>query len=172
MKMNPVTYGPGNIPEFGIKRDNEERRDGGCGIVFDPQTQQFALGLQGNGRFRLFAGGVESDEDIQLGVLREVTEESGLYDFLYVERIAEAFAHFHNPLKNINRVGLAVCFLVILKSRDLIPVQLEPHEKFTLTWATVEEVLKNWKERNQNHDHDHWIYFLEIAQKKIKEFNF
>jgi hypothetical protein len=26
------------IPEFGIKRENEERRDGGCAIVFDPVT--------------------------------------------------------------------------------------------------------------------------------------
>lgn len=28
-----------NIPEFGIKREGEERRDGGCAIAFDPKTQ-------------------------------------------------------------------------------------------------------------------------------------
>ena len=27
------------ILEFGIKREGEERRDGGCSVVFDPQTQ-------------------------------------------------------------------------------------------------------------------------------------
>ena len=56
---------PNNIPEFGIKRDHEERRDGGCGVIFDPQTQKYAVGLQEGGRFRLFSGGVEKDEDIQ-----------------------------------------------------------------------------------------------------------
>ncbi len=161
-----------DIPEFGIPRDNEERRDGGCGIVYDPETKMFALGLQENGRFRLFAGGVEPDEDIQEGVLREVTEEGGLHDFLYVEKIAEALAHFHNPLKNLNRVGSAVCFLVILKSKDLVPVKLEPHEKFTLTWATGDEILKNWQERNHNKDHDHWIYFLEKATKRLDELGY
>ena len=31
-----------NIPEFGIKRENEERRDGGCAVVFDPTSQKSA----------------------------------------------------------------------------------------------------------------------------------
>ena len=34
------------IPEFGLKRENEERRDGGCGVVFDPVTQRYAVGRQ------------------------------------------------------------------------------------------------------------------------------
>lgn len=34
----------GTIPEFGIKRENEEHRDGGCGVVFDPKTQKYAVG--------------------------------------------------------------------------------------------------------------------------------
>ena len=28
------------ILEFGIKRENEERRDGGSGVIFDPKTQK------------------------------------------------------------------------------------------------------------------------------------
>ena len=76
------------IPEFGIKRENEERRDGGCGIVFDASTNTFAVGRHfDNGFLRLFSGGVDPAEDIQSGVLREVTEESGLFDFKYIEKI-------------------------------------------------------------------------------------
>ena len=85
-----------DIPEFGIKRENEERRDGGCGIVFDPKTQKFAVGKQENGRLRLFSGGVDQGEDLIEGILREVREESGLSNFLHVEKIAEVFAHYHN----------------------------------------------------------------------------
>jgi len=32
-----------NIPEFGTKRENEGRRDGGCAVVFDPASQKYAV---------------------------------------------------------------------------------------------------------------------------------
>lgn len=37
-----------SIPEFGIKRENEERRDGGCAVVFDPQNQKYAVTTHDN----------------------------------------------------------------------------------------------------------------------------
>lgn len=160
---------PENIPEFGIKRENEERRDGGCGIVYNPATEKYAVGKQtADGLYRLFSGGVDADEDIEEGVLREVREESGLYDYARVEKVAEAFTHYHNNLKNVNRVAKATCFLIILNSTKLQPVQLEEHEKFTLHWATKEEILENWNECNQNHDFDHWVYFLEKGSEMIR----
>ncbi len=65
------------MKEFGIKRENEERRDGGCGVVFDPETQRYAVGKNiDDGILRLFGGGVDKNEDIKDGVLREVIEES------------------------------------------------------------------------------------------------
>jgi 8-oxo-dGTP pyrophosphatase MutT (NUDIX family) len=158
------------IPEFGIKRENEERRDGGCGVVYYPHTKKFAIGRQTkDGLLRLFSGGVDKDENIQEGVLREVIEESGLYDFLLVEKIAEAETHFHNNLKNVNRVGHATCFLIVLHSDKVKDAVLEEHEKFELDWASSDEVLKNWEDRNENHDYDHWIYFLQKGVKKLKE---
>ncbi len=30
-----------DILEFGIKRENEEQRDGGCAVVFDPVSQKY-----------------------------------------------------------------------------------------------------------------------------------
>jgi ADP-ribose pyrophosphatase YjhB (NUDIX family) len=162
-----------DIPEFGIKRENEERRDGGCGIVFDPKTGKFAMGKHLDiDRLRLFSGGVGPDEDIQIGVLREVTEESGLHDFLYVEKISQAFTHYHNILKNVNRIGLATCFLVILKSADLKPVAHEEHEKFSLVWATTDEIFANWKKWNANKDNDHWLYFMDLATKRMGELGY
>lgn len=156
------------IPEFGIKKENEERRDGGCGIVFDPKTQKFAVAKEDNGGlYRLFSGGVSEDEDIQEGILREITEESGLYDFGHVEKIAEAITHYHNNLRNSDRVAHATCLLVVLSSTETKPLKLEKHEKFHLVWVSREELLKNWDERNANHDHDHWFYFFDIAAKRI-----
>jgi 8-oxo-dGTP pyrophosphatase MutT (NUDIX family) len=162
-----------SIPEFGIKRENEERRDGGCGVVFDPATQKYAVGKQHeNGSFRLFSGGVSADEDIKEGILREVTEESGLHDFLYVEKIGEAFTHYYNSLRKVNRVAFATCFLIILKSADLKPVELEEHEKFSLTWATAEEILADFNARNDDKGNDHWIYFMNKAVKRAVELGY
>jgi 8-oxo-dGTP pyrophosphatase MutT (NUDIX family) len=162
-----------DIPEFGIKRENEERRDGGCGVVYDPVTKKFAVGRQTkDGLYRLFSGGVADHEDIQEGVLREVVEESGLHDYVYVEKIAEAFTHYHNTLRNVNRVAKATCFLVILKSANLIPTQLEEHEQFVLDWATADEILQNWNQRNENHDYDHWIYFMNKATVRLSDLNY
>jgi hypothetical protein len=162
-----------NIPEFGIKRENEERRDGGIGIVFDPVTQKYAVGKQyENGSYRLFSGGVSQDENIQEGTLREVTEESGLYDFLYIENIGQAFTHYHNTLRKVNRVALATCLLIILKSTDLKKVELEAHEKFSLVWVTAEELLADLESRNESKDNDHWIYFVKKAVSRAKELGY
>lgn len=161
------------IPEFGMKRENEERRDGGCGVVFDPITQKYAVGKQtADGLFRLFSGGVDADEDIQEGVVREVIEESGLTDFLHIEQIAEAFTHYHNNLRNVNRVAKATCFLIVLNTANLVDVKLEEHEKFVLEWATAEEIISNWTSRNENKDYDHWLYFFEKSVNRAKELGY
>lgn len=213
------------IPTFGIPRENEERRDGGCGIVYDPATKLFAVGKQfqktppatisslsptsapvvasvshanqldassaltpiaasdaaeaptstpssSDGALRLFSGGVSADEDITEGILREVREESGLHDFAEVELIGKAFTHYHNTLRKVNRVTLATCLLIILKSADVRPVELEEHETFSLVWASAEELLADMNARNGNKDNDHWIYFMEKPLARLKEKGF
>ncbi|MFZ2150296.1 MAG: NUDIX domain-containing protein [Minisyncoccia bacterium] len=160
------------ILEFGIKRENEERRDGGCGVVFDPKTQKYAAGIKPNGLLILFAGGVDKEEDVQEGTMREVTEESGLYDFLYIEKIGEGLSHFYNSAKNVNRVAHFTCFLAVLKSANLVPTKLEEHENFTLTWVSAQEFISNWEERNQNKDYEHWIYFFKKAVNRAKELGY
>ena len=175
---------PQETPTFGTPRENEERRDGGCGIVYDPATKLFAVGKQHqidpatgaplptDGALRIFSGGVSADEDITQGILREVTEESGLHDFAQVELIGQAFTHYHNSLRNVNRVALATCLLIILKTADVRPVELEEHEKFSLVWVTADELLADMKARNANKDNDHWIYFMEKALTRLGEMGF
>lgn len=161
------------IPEFGTVRENEERRDGGSAVVFDPALGLFAVAKERErGTFLLFSGGLEDGEEIREGILREVREESGLYDFAHVEFVAEALAHYHNDLKRVNRIAHTRCFLVILQSRAARATQLEEHEKFDLAWATAREIIDNWNERNADHNLDHWIYFFDIAQKHITDLGY
>jgi len=173
MSSIPHETKPQTLREFGTPRDNEERRDGGCAVAFDPDTQKYAVGEdEAGGLLRLYSGGVERDEDIEKGTLRELTEESGLHDFSHIEKIGEVLTHYRNKLKNVNRVAKATCFLVILKSSNLIPVRHEEHEKFNLVWKSAQEISNNWHERNQNKDYDHWIYFLEKSAARAKELGF
>lgn len=152
------------ILQFGIERENEERRDGGCSIVFDPASQKYAVyrNLK-NGVLGLFGGGFDEGEDERDGTLRELAEESGLTDYIHVEKLGNADVHYHNSNKNVNRVARASFFLVILKSTDLQETHLESHENFQLMYTDKDEILNSWKSRNQNHDYDHWVYFLNKA---------
>lgn len=161
------------ILEFGLTRENEERRDGGCAVIFDPATGLYAVGERStDGGYILFSGGMQEGEDVETAVLREAREESGLYDFAQVEKIAEAMVHYRNSLKQVNRVGHATCFLVILRSSDLQPTALEEHEKFHLVWKTRAQVLANWAADTTGHGLDHWIYFLNAAGERAVELGF
>ena len=159
--------------EFGTKRKNEERRDGGCAVVFDPKNQKYVAYINlKNNHLGLYGGGFDEGEDEEKGVLRELMEESGLYNFLYIEKIDRVITHYHNINKNINRVAFAVCFLVILKSTDLKSTQLEIHENFKLIYATSEEMIESWNSINENKDYDHWIYFLKKAVNRSIELKY
>jgi 8-oxo-dGTP pyrophosphatase MutT (NUDIX family) len=159
-----------NILEFGIKRENEERRDGGCAVVFDPESQKYAVGKSNiNTNLRLFGGGLNENESMKEGVLREIVEESGLHDYLYVEEIDRVFAHYFNNSKKVSRCAEATCFLIVLNSTKLRPTKLEEHEKFSLAWVNPKEAIKNWESRNENKDYDHWIYFLRKSVNRAIE---
>jgi 8-oxo-dGTP pyrophosphatase MutT (NUDIX family) len=160
------------IPEFGTHRENEERRDGGLGIVFDPKTKLFAAAQKPDGHYLLFGGGVPAGEDSQVGTLREVTEESGLIDFLKVEPLGQATAHYYHSTKKVNRVTLVSCFLVILKSTATRPVQHEPHEQFELVWVSPQKLLNAIMPLNKNGDYGHWIYFFDKALKRLEELGY
>ncbi|HEU0085983.1 MAG TPA: NUDIX domain-containing protein [Candidatus Paceibacterota bacterium] len=159
---------------FGIPRENEERRDGGCAVIYDPNTEKYAVGQDryGNQIYRLYGGGFEENEDEMTGILREVTEESGLYDFDHIEKVDTVECHYSNAHKKVNRCAVATCILIILKSRSLVPVQLEAHEDFDLVWQSPEELLRKWKENNEEKNFDHWIYFLNKAVARVSELGY
>jgi leucyl-tRNA synthetase len=104
------------IRETGIKRENEEFRDGGAAVVFDPISQKYAVALHDDGKPLLFAGGVGENELVKDAVVREVLEESGLYDFKNVELLEVSYAHYFNTAKKVNRVARAEAYLITLDS--------------------------------------------------------
>jgi 8-oxo-dGTP pyrophosphatase MutT (NUDIX family) len=160
------------IPEFGTPREGEERRDGACAVVFDPNADLFAAGKLEAGFLHLFGGGVEPGEDPEQGIVREVIEESGLYDFADIKALGQAMAHYRNHQKQVNRVTKVTSFLLILRSADTVPAQHEAHEQFSLMWVTAEQLLADWRAHNAEGDLDHWIHFLGIATTRLKELGF
>lgn len=82
-------------------------------------------------------------------VLREITEESGLYNFALVEYLETSYAHYYHKAKNLNRFARAEAFLLVLQSSETKPVALEDHEKFQLAWKSAEEI-KTWREENNS----------------------
>lgn len=166
MQCPPLEPG---VREFGTPRDGEEYRDGGCGVIFDPETQRYAVFRRPDGVLGFFSGGVEEGEEMQEGVLREVREESGLYDFAEVEFLARARAHYYHSAKRLNRVGDASCFLIRLNTVDTQETQLEAHEDFVLDWVTPQEMLDNWREHNVEEGRGHWIWFIQLGLARARE---
>jgi len=147
--------------ETGKAVEGEERRDGGCGVIFNPETQKYAVASYPDGLLRLYAGGVDDQEDMVKGILREISEESGLYDFSHIETIKTTFTHYYNRRKKVHRSALATCILAICRSIDVKETHHEEHEiGFKLEWLTPKEILANWTERNKDQGLDHWIEFL------------
>jgi hypothetical protein len=157
------------VPHFGTPRENEEYRGGGCGIVIDTQSQKYAVYQTPEGVTGFFSGGVNKDENIVDGVLREIREESGLYDFADTEIIAEAVAHYHHAGKHLNRIADATLILVRLASAATQPHAREAHENFELAWQTPMEMLQNWKSHNKMDGREHWVWFLKRAAGRAIE---
>ncbi len=93
-----------------------------------------------------------------------------MHDFAHIEKVGEAMAHYHNKLKNINRVAHATCLLIILKTADVVLTQLEEHEKFALEWVTADELFANWRAHGRGADH--WDYFLQRAVGRVIELGY
>jgi len=163
--------GEENILEFGIKRENSKRRDGGCCVVLDPKTKKYAVYKHPKSNaLCLFGGGFNEGENEEEGCLRELTEESGLVDFLHTEKIDKVICHYFNRNKEVYMMANATCFLVVLNSTKRKQPKLEDHENsFEFIWATDKEIFNSWRSNNSNKDYDHWIYFLGQANEKLKK---
>lgn len=158
--------------ETGIKRENEEFRDGGAAVVFDPASQKYAVALHKDGKPLLFAGGVDDGEHVHDGIIREVKEESGLYDFKHVEWIETSHAHYFNTAKQVNRVARAECLLIILNSTKTKSINLEEHEKFTLGWMSADEIRSWWQSHNEEDGFLHYIRFLDESVSRAIELGY
>ena len=145
--------------ESGSKREREERRDGGCAVIFDHQKQKYAFGKTPEGILDLFGGGV-GNEDLTRGIKREIEEESGLHDFVSEELLDEALVHYFNYKKKVPRLARATCLLLVLGSDKLGKIAQEDHEDYKILWLDPEEAISYWEERNKDSDYTHWIRFL------------
>lgn len=160
------------VQSYGEKKPNETYVKGVCALIYDPETNAFAMLKWNHGLFGLVAGGLNTDEKIEDAIKREMIEESGLYDIKSIENLCYANAHFFNTAKQTNRDADTDCFLVVLSSRKTKPLQTEDHEQFELCWVTPEEILENWNKKNMTGGLDHWIDFLHKSLYRLKKLGY
>ncbi len=159
-------------PETGIMRDKEEINKGSCALIFNLKTQKYAVAKLQSGLYWFYGGSREVGEDPKKAVLREVTEESGFYDFAHVEFVGSAYTHHHNALRKVNRISDVSYFLVVLRSSMTKDLKLEKHEKFELIWVSAKEILENLTKYNQEKDYEHWIEFLKQGVGRATELGY
>lgn len=146
--------------ESGMRRQNEERRDGGVAVIFDPKTQKYAFGKTSEGLLDLFGGGVDGGEELFKGIKREVEEESGLHKFSDEGILDDAFVHYFNFKKQVPRRARATCLILVLEDRAIGNLAQEKHEDYQLLWLDPDEAISYWEHNDEDGDYAHWVKFL------------
>jgi leucyl-tRNA synthetase len=95
--------------------------------------------------YGLPGGGIDDGETEEVGVVREVIEETGYTNFKEIRRIGTVEANYYNRIRKIYRQALATCYALRLANEDKQEQQLTDLEKRVRIenfWVTKEEALE------------------------------
>lgn len=129
------------MPEKELKIN---RRKAVRGIIY--RDGKILMVKTNKGDYKLPGGGVESDEDEERGLLRELAEETGYANILVGPCIGTCF---EQNIDNYDVDALfqmeSVYYLCELKGEEKVPTNLEEYEKeleFTPVWIEMDEALR------------------------------
>jgi len=134
-----ITMSWKNAPKDGLQKT--ERKTVNAIIEFNGQY----LVLKEPENYRLLWGGIESDETSLDTIKREITEETGYFDFADIQEISfsQVFAHgFHHKKQHNNESHDMPCFYVrlgTLGQKEVDPSKLAWH---SIVWVEKNEVAK------------------------------
>lgn len=129
-------------PVTGTVRENEEQRRSIVAIVEDPKTGHILTLDWGPklGGTLYIGGGREGNEDPVATAKREIVEETGYTDVVFVAKTEPIHHHYHAYAKGINREVEAIGLHFQLQSHAQDTTAREENERFTVGWLTKEQV--------------------------------
>ena len=130
-----------------MELNNPQIRIGARGLVFNNDNKIAILNKQNKNEFKLVGGGVEKDEDPEIGFLREVLEEAGCKVQIdnFIGTIREERTH-HNFIQ----ISYIYKAHVIENTNSLNLTEKEKAEGARLLWMDIDEAIKKIKECETN----------------------
>ncbi len=150
-------------PVTGTPQINPEFRKSIVAIVLDKKNNKVLTIHWGNLGGKLFiGGGQEEGEDVVSTALREIKEETGYSDLVFVSRTPTIhhsyFAHSKNVARNIDAIGLL--FELTSEAREDQKLEVDEQGKFTVEWLDTIQAEKEVTEPLHN------TVFMMLMQEK------
>ncbi len=114
-------------------------RETAGGVVISKSGKIAIVSQQGNS-WSLPKGGIDENEDVRTAALREIREETGLYDLVYIKKIGTYNRHriaLHNKPEDKTEIKRITMFLYITNQTILSP---EDPENPEARWVNIDEV--------------------------------
>lgn len=136
-----------NIPYFEDQKDKcipgmpYVERDIAASIVYDPVTDSVLCMKWNEYDWKtLVIGGIDPGEDAVAGGTREIREETGYADIIFLGEVGKVRSAFYAKHKNENRITNATGLVFELRSNATVNVTNEEKEKHLPVWIAREEV--------------------------------
>ncbi len=136
-------------PVTGTPQEDPEHRRSIVAIVRDPKAQKFLSinwGKQGGNLF--IGGGRDEDEDIIQTAQREIAEETGYTNLMFIAKTGRIhhhyFAHSKGVARQIEAHGLL--FDLVDDSQQATKLEADEQGKFTVEWLPKNEVESKVRE--------------------------
>lgn len=128
--------------KFGQEQSDETLRHTVVAVVFDRQSGMFLCQHwpEYNGLTCLLSGGVESDEDVDQAVSREITEETGYDDFTVLGTLGGGIEMHYVKANGQRYLKHITPYLVVLNSRNDRGHAREADEKFDNMFKAPEDI--------------------------------
>lgn len=170
--MSSIIKDSETILEFGTKHPDAQYRKTVVGVLVDTSKEKILtlhwpiFPCPG-----LVVGGVETDEDEEKALEREILEETGFTDFSIVTKLGQPIlAHYFADNKNVWRTAEMHSFYVQLNSLAQDEQKLEEQENFELEWMNPEEYLELVDKApvDERNDFRPFKYMVKRALKRIR----
>ena len=144
--------------KFGKRLPEAIHRDGVCGII-ENEGKILVLMHKRTGIYRLPAGGFEEGENDEETILREIKEETGYKNVLFVDYLGTVEANYDATVieKTVMRHRFLKGYSLKLENEDKLPEGEYESDRFDMMWLNQDEALEKFANNSESLGEDEFV---------------